>query len=212
MVLARRTIASLALFAGVAAGCSAPTEGVARGEFLYQNCAQCHGVDGRGDTLVDAPQIAGLPAWYVTEQVQRFRGGLRGAHHYDVEGLKMRPMARTIKSAADVAFVAEYVATLPPADPATTVKGDSAKGQTAYATCAACHGADGGGNEVMKAPPLRQLEDWYIVSQLNKFKTGVRGYSPDDALGAQMRGIAGGLADEVVLNDLAAYIQTLPSP
>lgn len=216
MVLARRTITALTLAAGmlagaVAPGCSAPTEGVARGEFLYKNCAQCHGVDGKGSDLVKAPQIAGLPAWYITAQVQKFRGGLRGAHPDDVAGLKMRPMSRTIKSAADVQLVADYVASLPHDKAPATVQGDATKGKDAFATCSACHGQDGAGNEALKAPPIRQLNDWYVVAQLDKFKSGVRGYSADDTQGAQMRGIAGGLTDEAAMRDLAAYIQTLPA-
>jgi len=90
------------------------------------------------------------------------------------------------------------------------VVGDVAKGQAAFALCAACHGADGSGNEAMKAPPLRQLDDWYVVSQIGKFKTGVRAYDPADTTGTMMKGIAGSVADEAAMRDLAAYIHTLP--
>lgn len=211
MVLARRTIAALALAASVSTGCSAPSDGVARGEYLYKNCVQCHGTDGKGSDLVPAPQIAGLPAWYITAQVQKFRGGIRGAHPDDVGGLKMRPMSRTLKSEADVELVAKYVESLPHDKTPATVKGDATKGKDAFATCSACHGADAAGNEALKAPPIRQLNDWYVVSQLGKFKSKVRGYSPDDAQGAQMTGIAGGLADEAAMRDLAAYLQSLPA-
>lgn len=213
MDLARRTVTLLASIAAVSSGCSAiPADGVARGEVLFQNCSQCHGADGRGDSLVPAPQIAGLPAWYVSAQLTHFQGGIRGAHQDDVAGLKMRPMSRTLKSAKDVEAVAAYVASLPYDKPGATVAGgDSTKGQAAFATCTACHGADGAGNETLKAPPIRQLEDWYIVSQLGKFKDGIRGYSPADIPGAQMRGIAQGISDEVAMRDLAAYIHTLPA-
>ena len=217
MVLARRPLARLALlalaFAGpVLPGCaSLPADGVARGEALYKNCVQCHMADGQGSELMHAPQIAGLPAWYITAQVTHFQHGVRGAHPDDQAGLKMRPMSRTLKSDTDVALVAEYVASLPHVKKAARVEGDAAKGQAAFATCAACHGADGAGNEALKAPPIRQLEDWYIALQLGKFKAGVRGYDPSDAQGNQMGGIAKGLADTSAMNDLAAYVQTLPA-
>ena len=123
----------------------------------------------------------------------------------------MRPMSRTLKSAADVDAVSKYVASLPHAKATATVKGDASKGQAAFATCTACHGADGSGNEALKAPPIRQLEDWYVVLELGKFKHGVRGYSADDTQGTQMAGIATGIADEEAMKDLAAYIQTLPA-
>lgn len=217
MVLARRPLQRLALFAQVLAaaalsGCaSLPADGVARGEALYKNCVQCHGADGQGSDLVHAPQIAGLPTWYTVAQVSHFQHGIRGAHADDVAGLKMRPMSRTLKSDADVAVVAEYVASLPHVKKTASVQGDAAKGQAAFATCSACHGADGAGNEALKSPPIRQLEDWYIVVQLDKFKSGVRGYDASDVQGQQMAGIAKGIADVSAMNDLAAYIQTLPA-
>ena len=212
MFEARSTVALAAVAVLAASGCQTlPESGVARGEVLFQNCAPCHGADGNGSTLVWAPQIAGLPAWYVETQLTHFQNGLRGAHPDDVEGLKMRPMSRTIKSEADNKVVAEYVATLPHARNGASVTGDAAKGQAAYGVCTACHGPDGAGNEALKAPPIRQLDDWYVVKQLGKFKGGLRGYDGADTSGSQMAGIAKGVADEQTMRDLAAYLQTLPA-
>jgi cytochrome c553 len=212
MVTARPSLVVMALVASAISGCATelPADGAARGAVLFKNCVQCHGADGEGSTLMDAPAIAGLPQWYIEAQVTHFQTGWRGAHSDDVEGLKMRPMSRTLKSAADVALVAQHVSGLSVARGELTVAGDASKGQAAYATCAACHGADGSGNEAMKAPPLRQLNDWYIVSQLRKFKTGVRAYEPADATGATMKAMAGAVPDEAAMRDLAAYIHTLP--
>ncbi len=211
MVLAHRFTAALVL-AVASAGCSTmPAEGTARGEVLYQNCAPCHGADGHGQPDITVPQIAGLPVWYLTAQLTSYKNGMRGAHAQDQEGLRMRPMSRTLKSQTDIDAVAAYVATLPYTRASAAVVGDVAKGQAAFATCSACHGADGKGNEVLKAPPIAQLQDWYVVKQLAKFKGGVRAYDPADASGAQMKAIAGGIADEAAMMDLAAYIQTLPA-
>lgn len=212
MVLARRTTAAL-VFAVLAAGCSTlPADGTARGEVLYKNCVPCHGADGLGKPEITVPQIAGLPAWYVSAQLTKYQHGMRGAHGKDQEGLRMRPMSRTLKSEGDVKSVAAYVATLPFEKAAATVKdGDATRGQAAFATCTACHGADGAGNETLNAPPIRQLQDWYVVSQLHKFKAGIRAYDPADASGAQMKAIAGGIADEAAMKDLAAYLHTLPA-
>lgn len=210
MVSVHSTQVALALALTVASGCTElPAEGVARGEVLYGNCVQCHGKDGGGSTLVQAPPIAGLPAWYVAAQVTHFQTGLRGAHPDDVEGLKMRPMSRTLKSAADVQVVAQYVESLPPVKTEATMGGDPAKGQAAFATCAACHGADGKGNPDLMAPKIAGQADWYIVRQLGKFKGGVRAYDPTDSAGATMKGIAGTIPDEAAMRDLAAYIHTL---
>lgn len=211
MVEARCSVAFAAVAVLAASGCqSLPEGGIARGEVLYKNCVPCHGVDGKGSDLVKAPQIAGLPAWYVEAQLSKFQVGLRGAHPDDIEGLKMRPMSRTIKSDADNKVVAEYVASLAHARGEVSVKGDATKGQSAYGVCTACHGADGAGNETMKAPPIRQLDDWYVVAQLDKFKSGRRGYLAADTSGSQMAAIAAGLQDEQTMRDLAAYLHTLP--
>jgi cytochrome c oxidase subunit II len=146
----------------------------------------------------------------VSAQLKHFQHGLRGAHPDDAAGLKMRPMSRTLKSDADVDVVAEYVASLPHEKKERVLTtGDAAKGQAAFATCSACHGANGAGNEALKAPPIRQLDDWYIVTQLTKYKSGLRGYHKDDAQGQQMAGMAAGIADEAAMADLAAYIHTL---
>ncbi len=212
MVTARPSLVVMALVAFVASGCAAelPADGAARAKVLYKNCVQCHQAGGEGSTLMDAPSIAGLPQWYIEAQVTHFQTGWRGAHAADTEGLKMRPMSRTLKSAADVTLVAEYVSKMPVKRGEATVVGDVAKGQVAYALCAACHGADGSGNDALKAPPLRQLDDWYVVSQIGKFKAGVRAYDPADSTGATMKAIAGAVADEAAMRDLAAYIHTMP--
>ncbi len=211
MVLAQRITAALVL-AVAAAGCSTiPADGTARGEVLYKNCVPCHGTDGHGKPEITVPQIAGLPVWYVTAQLNAYKSGMRGAHGKDQEGLRMRPMSRTLKTTNDVEAVAAYVAAMPHSRDAASVQGDVAKGQAAFATCSACHGADGKGNETLKAPPIAQLQDWYVVKQLGKFKGGIRAYDPADASGAQMKAIAGGVADEAAMMDLAAYLQTLPA-
>jgi cytochrome c553 len=198
-------LALLASACGPAAG-----QGTARGPVMFaDNCAPCHGGAGTGDASIEAPAIAGLPQWYVEAQVTKFRDGLRGAHADDYAGLRMRPMSRTIP-AADVPIVSAYVAGLPVGKPSrAAVHGDAAKGKTNYMTCSACHGVDGKGNEALNAPPLVQLDDWYMKSQIHKFKAGIRGSTPGDTTGAQMRPMAATLADDTAVQDVIAYIGTL---
>lgn len=196
----------------VAACSTIPAEGTARGEALYANCAPCHGESGQGNKGFSAPAIAGLPAWYVTAQLTKFQDGTRGAHPDDVHGLRMRPMSRNLKTKADVDGVAAYVASLSPAAPAQTLTGDASKGQATFQTCAACHGTDGAGNEATHAPPLKHLDDWYVVAQLTKFKAGQRGYAAADTYGAQMRGMSNVVPDEAAMRDVAAYVHTLATP
>ena len=87
---------------------------------------------------------------------------------------------------------------------------DAEAGRMAYATCAACHGQNGEGNLALSAPKLAGLDDWYIRRQLEHYKSGVRGSDPADLLGSQMRGMAATLADAAAIDNVVAYIGTLP--
>ena len=201
------------LFAALAlsAGCHpSGAEPPLTGADLYRACGSCHGEKGEGDKVIGAPAIAGLPKWYVRRQLDSFRTGMRGAHPDDIEGLRMRPMSRQMKSQEEVDTVATYVSQLPAQKPAPTVKGDPAKGKAAYAVCLACHGPEGKGNEQLNAPRINAQHDWYLVTQLHKFRAGVRDYMPNDTIGATMRPMSMTLTNEEAINDVVAYISTLP--
>jgi cytochrome c553 len=193
-----------------AGGGGARAQDLARGEALYDLCQQCHGVDGRGDRAALAPAIAGLPTWYVKGQLEKFRNGQRGLHFDDVAGMRMRPMSLYLQSDPDLAAVAAYVEALTPTKPAPALEGgDPQRGQPLYVACASCHGVDGSGNPALFGPPLRHTSDWYLVTQLQNFKTGVRGARPGDTNGALMRPFSMTLADEQAMRDVVAYIMTL---
>jgi cytochrome c553 len=203
----------LALLSGT--GCQAQADtratGAVDGRVVYDNyCFPCHGPDAHGNQSVGAPAIAGLPEWYVETQLQKFRGGVRGAHVDDVGGMKMRPMAVSLASDTQVENVSAYVASLPPQkQPDTLQGGDPSRGAAAYVTCMACHGADASGNKALGAPPLQSADDWYMLQQLHNFKSGVRGANPKDATGATMRPMAMTLADEQAMKDIIAHIRSL---
>ena len=85
-------IVALASIVVLGSGGSAMADAESRGKALFKLCASCHRADGSGNVSVGAPTIAGLDEWYVEAQLQKFKGGLRGAHPDDVAGLRMRPM------------------------------------------------------------------------------------------------------------------------
>ena len=204
-----RGVALAALAIGLTAAPTAAQD-LARGAELYELCAQCHGTQGEGNQLVLAPAIGGLESWYTVAQVEKFKGGLRGTHPEDVAGLRMHPMARALKSDEDIQHVAAYVATLPVADPEPVVEGgDATRGAELYAPCVACHGANGGGNQALLAPALHTANDWYLVSSLQRYKSGVRGWNTENVNAILMRGLAGTLTDEQAIKDVVAYIMTL---
>jgi cytochrome c oxidase subunit II len=88
--------------------------------------------------------------------------------------------------------------------------GDAVAGQALYATCAACHGAQGEGNPALHAPKLSGLGDWYVTRQLRQFKLGSRGAHEKDTFGKMMAPMAATLADDAAIENVAAYINTLP--
>jgi cytochrome c553 len=205
-----RLLASCALLVLALPAGQALAQDAARGEELFALCAQCHGDDGSGSAETLAPSIAGLPAWFVTGQLQKFRNGGRGMHFDDISGMRMRPMSMWLRTDDDVANVAAYVSAMPKAHVASTLTGgDAEAGKQRYLPCTACHGANGEGNQALNAPPLAGMSDWYQLSSLQKFKAGVRGTNPKDTTGMLMRPMSMTLADEQAMRDVIAYIATL---
>lgn len=180
-----------------------------RGQELFQNCVPCHQPDGSGNSEIGAPNIAGMKAWYVQEELEKFRDGARGMHFSDVEGMRMRPIAVSLGSENDVKLIAQYVETMPPVQHARTLPGDAQAGAALFATCAACHGQNGAGNKDLKAPQLAGMDDWYLATELRKFRSGVRGTSPLDQEGHLMRPMALTLPNEDAIRNVIAYIHTL---
>jgi cytochrome c553 len=192
---------------------NAETESNANGKELYQLCAQCHGKDGLGMALALAPAIAGQKDWYLLTQLGKFRSGQRGTHFYDIAGMRMRPMALSLRTDQDIADVVAYVAAMPADKPAPTLEGgDPEKGKTYFMVCLACHGPDGGGLQPLNAPALNHSSDWYLLTQLQNFRAGIRGANPADVTGATMRPMSMTLPDEQALHDVIAYIMTLSEP
>lgn len=196
-----------------AAAAPAAAQDLARGAEIYELCAACHGEAGQGNALYLAPAIGGMPLWYVQGQLTKFREGGRGTHFDDLQGMRMRPIARSLSTSRgqDLEDVAAYVASLPPVKPDATLSGgDPARGAPHYAVCQACHGTAGEGVQATNGPPLANQSDWYLLSSLERFKSGVRGSAPNDPNGAVMRGMAAILQDEQAMKDVIAHIVSLP--
>ena len=178
------------------------------GKALYAVCAACHGANGEGNLALNAPKLSGQGAWYLARQLRQFKQGARGTHDKDVYGKMMAPMAATLADDKAVADVAAYIASLPDTPAAPTIKGDADTGRQRFATCAACHGADGSGIAATNAPRLKGMSDWYMARQIKNFRDGVRGAHPQDIHGAQMALIAAMLADDAAIGDVLAYLNT----
>lgn len=178
--------------------------------FVY--CTTCHGVELQGNASVEAPRLNGMAEWYVAGQLEAFKRGWRGTHPDDLIGMEMQPQAALLTD-HDIRDAAAFVAAL--RNRRTTgqmVSGDPSRGKTLYEICAACHGADASGSKVLNAPALAGQSDWYLVRQLDNYKTGRRGYAPADTAGQQMRGAAAVLENDADVRDVVAYINTLTNP
>lgn len=90
-------------------------------------------------------------------------------------------------------------------------QGNVEAGKAAYATCLACHGDQGQGNAALNAPRLNHLQPVYLASQLQKFRSGIRGGDSATATSRQMAPMAATLADDQAVLDVAAYAASLDS-
>jgi len=207
----------------------------APGEELYRACGFCHGAQGQGRQRLDAPALAGMEAWYVERQLYNLKEGVRGLHPDDLPGLQMSIVTGMLRNDATIENVAAYIETLTPGAPResrpngvlfplerpfewesqyaqldTPEPGDSGRGQGTYdAFCALCHGAEAEGIEALGGNKLTDLPEWYLARQLMYFRDGVRGTDPQDAFGLQMTAIGALVADDQVIADIIAYIETL---
>ena len=142
---------------------------MAIGQRLFiNNCATCHGSDARGSkgfpNLTDNDWLHGGTPEKIEETITLGRIGM------------MPPMAAAVGSASDVRDLANYVMSLS-GDPHNAIA--AAAGRKKFAACAACHGAEGKGNQAIGAPNLADkvwLHGWgeaAIVDMIDHGKTNV---------------------------------------
>jgi cytochrome c oxidase cbb3-type subunit 3 len=144
-------------------------QALAIGERLFiNNCATCHGSDAKGSkgfpNLTDNDWIHGGSPEKIEETITHGRRGM------------MPPMAAAVGSPTDVSNLANHVLSLSGSAHNSIA---AAAGQSKFAVCAACHGADGKGNQALGAPNLTDkiwLHGWgeeAIVAMINNGKTNV---------------------------------------
>ena len=158
------------------------------------NCAQCHGADGRGSrgfpNLADGDWIWG--------------GSVDAIHTTIVNGRQAAmPPWVAVLGEEGVNNVAHYVLSLSGALPTSA---ESAAGEAQYRTiCASCHGADGAGNPMLGAPRLSD-DTWLYGNELEQVKQTIRagrsGKMP--AFGEQL--------DSDKIHLLTAYVYSLSAP
>ena len=165
--------AAAPLFAGFAhktvPELAADPRAIAIGERVFaNNCATCHGADARGSkgfpNLTDNDWLHGGSPEKIIETITEGRRGM------------MPPMAAAVGSSDDVRNVANYVLSLS-GSPHQNIPAQL--GRSKFVVCAACHGADGKGNQAIGAPNLTDniwLHGWgeaAVIAMINKGKTNV---------------------------------------
>lgn len=171
-------------------------------------CTVCHGSQLKGNVNIGAPRLTGLSQWYIERQLKNFKNGIRGAHPDDATGGEMMNMVSNL-SDQQLTDIAKWATKTDSAKPASSMQADAQTGKALYQTCAACHGSQALGNKTLGAPKLSSLNDWYIVTQLNHFRLGLRGTEVSDLYGQQMRAASGVVTSEQDAVNLATYIQQL---
>ena len=165
------------------------------GERLFvNNCAACHGSDGRGSlgfpNLTDGDWLWGGTPEDIVATITNGRAG------------NMPSMAAAVGTSEDVRNVANYVLSLS-GSPHNNVAAQL--GREKFVVCAACHGSNGKGNPALGAPNLTDkvwLHGWgeaAIVRMINQGKQNV--------MPAQ-----GGRLSEDQIRVLAAYVWSLSQP
>ena len=80
---------------------------------FVSTCSTCHGQDGQGVRLMQAPKLKGMSDWYTVTQLKNFKQGFRGAHAKDDYGPQMALMAAILKDEQAINDLVAYINVLP---------------------------------------------------------------------------------------------------
>lgn len=196
----RCIVLAAALVLGAGAGHAAHAAGPLdeRGALQSVTCAACHGQAGNSRSSA-MPIIAGQDAAYLKKQIGDYAAGKRLS-------AEMEPYAKQVLNLG-VDDVAAYFASrrrepTPIPSPADAV----ARGRSAAAQCASCHGPQGQGDAAKLIPSLAGQAPGYLREQMLLFKQDRR--SPGDPAVTAVKALLKTIPDET-FGDLAAYYSSL---
>ena len=196
----RSIVLAAALVLGAGAGHAAHAAGPLdeRGALQSVTCAACHGQAGNSRSSA-MPIIAGQDAAYLKKQIGDYAAGKRLS-------AEMEPYAKQVLNLG-VDDVAAYFASrrrepTPIPSPTDAV----ARGRSAAAPCAGCHGPQGQGDAAKLIPSLAGQAPGYLREQMLLFKQDRR--SPGDPALTAVKALLKTIPDET-LGDLAAYYSSL---
>lgn len=83
-----------------------------RGRYYYATCRDCHGASGEGNYHTGAPRLAGQHDWYLANQLEHFREGIRGSHPDDSHGMQMILMSQILQNEKAINDLVTYINSL----------------------------------------------------------------------------------------------------
>jgi len=83
-----------------------------KGEKHYASCAACHGQEGQGSKVLNAPRLAGQSDWYLVRQLENYQRGVRGYAAADTAGQQMRAAVTVLRDKRAISDVVAYLNTL----------------------------------------------------------------------------------------------------
>ena len=183
-----------------------PTLGVSdkhRGEALVAECLLCHS----NKEAQRGPVLHGMETWYLMDQLEKFRSGVRGKLASNRSEYLMGVGAKKIHDDYELAYVANWFSEQEPLPAIRTIEGNLEDGKIFYdQRCASCHGENGECNRFVEAPSLQRLEGWYFLEQMRKFRSGQRGYHIKDITGQSMAAASKEISDRNLRNVVAYSI------
>lgn len=171
-------------------------------ESLVAECMVCHS----NKEAQRGPIIHGMETWYLLDQLEKFRSGVRGQRASNRSEYLMGVGVKKIKNDYELAYLANWFSEQAPLPAIRTVKGNPDLGKEFYLErCASCHGKNAEGNRLLNAPSLHRLEGWYFLEQMRKFRSGERGYHPRDIGGQTMAAASKAISDRNLRN-VVSYV------
>lgn len=164
-----------------------PADAIGRGATLALNCTMCHGAQGQ--SVSDAPNLAGQYPEVIVKQLRDFRSGKR-------RNALMEALAHGL-SERQIVDLAAYYGSLPkprnqPADSGDVplLVRDGAPLRN-IAPCVTCHGSV---DQKLGAPWLEGMPRAYLADQLVRFRSSERGNDSH----AQMRNMARAMTNDEI--------------
>jgi cytochrome c553 len=152
---------------------------------LYSACVVCHQPNAWGSQDGAIPNLAGQQRRYLERQLAVFRSGARSSTAMEV--VTAHPMFRDPHT---ITALATYLSELTPNPQPVQGSGEHLRvGQELFVhICAACHGADGGGQDANRVPRIAGQHYPYLRQQIEAAATLHKDLAPPEMTSA-LRGM-----------------------